>query len=815
MARKFRFVLSIGLAAGAVLAAGCQPSEQKLIAENTATIKHYCTDCHNDTELVGGMSLEHPDLAHVAANPDQWENVIRKLQGHLMPPPGGRKPDNQAVDTIVTFLEARLDDAAAKHPNPGRAAIHRLNRTEYGNAVRDLLALDIDPADYLPADDEGYGFDNIADILRVSPSLLEQYLSASTKIAALAVGDPETPVVTKVYRAPPDLAQSEHIAGLPLGTRGGMVFHDNFPLDGDYDVSVVLLRNIVGYMKGLEWGHELVITIDGKPVFKSKVGGEADNAMSDANFAAAANTIDQRLRTRLFVEAGPHDIGVTFARRDSAESHEPLQPHTRDLDLQNMNGEPVFSYMNVTGPYNAKGPGDTPSRRAVFTCRPKNPADELPCAEDILSRLAHRAYRRPVKEEDLALLLKYYKQGRERGSFDAGIEEALRVMLVSPDFLFRSEPDPQGVKPGTVYPVSDLALASRLSFFLWSSLPDEQLLSLAEKGKLSDPKVYEQQVRRMLADPRSDALVTNFANQWLYLRNLDRAHPDAELFPNFDDNLRSAMRRETELFFNSIVREDRNVMDLLTADYTFVNERLARHYGIPNVYGSRFRRVEIPNPARRGLLGQASILTVTSYPNRTSPVLRGKFILTNILGTPPPSPPPNVPALDENKPGAPARSVRERLEEHRNNPVCKGCHGVMDPLGLSLENFDAVGRWRTVEPGGKVDASGQLADGTPVNGAIELRKALTSHPEQFVGVVTQKLMTYALGRGLESYDMPMVRKIVRDAAKDDYRFSSLVLGIANSVPFRMKRATSGEETTTEAPKAETTTASLQSQGSLQ
>ncbi|HEX5420541.1 MAG TPA: DUF1587 domain-containing protein, partial [Gammaproteobacteria bacterium] len=422
--------------------AACQPSQDKLVAEGSATIQHYCTDCHNDTELVGGMSLEHAKLAKAAENPEQWEKVIRKLQGNLMPPPGGRRPDAEQVQSLVSLLETRLDQAAALHPNPGPAVIHRLNRTEYGNAIRDLLALDIDPADYLPADDEGYGFDNIADILRVSPSLLEEYLSASTKIAALAVGDPETPVVTKTYRAPPDLAQREHIPGLPLGTRGGMLFHDNFPLDGEYDFSVYLLRIAVGYMKGLEWAHEFVITIDGAPVFRAQVGGEADNAMSDANFAAAANKIDQRLRARLFVKAGPHDIGVSFVRRDSALSHEPLQLHTRDLDLQNMNGEPIFTYMNITGPYKPTGPGDTPSRRRIFSCYPKTQADELPCAEDILTSLAHRAYRRPVTEQDIGLLLKFYKQGRERGTFDAGIENALRVMLTSPNFLFRSEPDP-------------------------------------------------------------------------------------------------------------------------------------------------------------------------------------------------------------------------------------------------------------------------------------------------------------------------------------------------------------------------------------
>ncbi|MBN1239890.1 MAG: DUF1592 domain-containing protein [Gammaproteobacteria bacterium] len=778
--------------AAGLLLGGCQPSEQELVERHASTIESFCTDCHNDAERVGEMTLEDVDLAHVAADPALWEKVIVKLRGRLMPPPGGPRPDAEAVDEFVSFLETRLDAAAELSPRLARTGIHRLNRTEYGNAVRDLLALEIDPAEFLPADDEGYGFDNIADILRVSPSLLEQYLAASTKIAALAVGDPETPVVTSVYRAPPDLAQSGHVDGLPLGTRGGMLIRHNFPLDAEYDFSVFLLRNIVGYMKGLEWPHRFEITVDGERVFEAQVGGEEDNAMSDANFSAAADTIDQRLRTRVFVEAGPHDVGVAFLRRNSAETHEPLELHTRDLDLQNMNGEPLVDYMNITGPFEATGAGDTPSRRRIFSCRPGSEADELRCAEEILSTLARRAYRRPVTEDDVGLLLRFFEAGSERGGFDAGIQNALRVVLTAPSFLFRSQPDPEGVAPGTIYAVDDLALASRLSFFLWSSIPDDELLRVAEQGRLSEPAEYERQVRRMLADERSYALVENFAGQWLYLRNLRSARPGVEDFPDFDENLRRAMLRETQLFFDSIIREDRSVVDLLTADYTFVNERLAKHYGIPGVYGSHFRRIAAPSDARRGLLGHGSILTVTSYPNRTSPVLRGKWVMENVLGTPPPAPPPNVPALDENEPGGHARSVRERLEEHRENPVCAACHDVMDPLGLALENFDAVGRWRTAEPGGSIDASGQLADGTVVNGPVELREALTAEPEHFVGVVAEKLMIYALGRGLTPYDMPTVRSIVRDAAQADYRFSSLVLGIVQSEAFRMRQAGGAE-----------------------
>jgi len=758
----------------------------------------YCVACHNQYAKIADMVLDIRDYEHIAADADIWERVVRKLNAGAMPPREMPRPAPDVYKAMVSWLTTSLDAASAAHPNPGRSSIHRLNRTEYGNAVRDLLGLTVDASEFLPADDEGYGFDNIADVLRVSPSLLEQYLSASAKIASLAVGDPETPAIIATFRAPPDLAQGEHIEGLPLGTRGGLLIKHNFPLDASYDFSVFLRRNIVGYMTGLEWGHELEISVDGERVFVAQVGGKEDNEASDANMSAAANAIDERLRTRAFIPAGPHEVSIAFLERSSAETQEPLELHTRNLDLQDMNGLPTVDYALVGGPFEAKGLGDTPSREKIFICRPESAREEEPCATKILAKLAHTAYRRPVTQKDLDLLLEFYHSGRESGGFDAGIRSALRVLLTSPDFLFRSEPDPKGTAPGDLYAVSDLALASRLSFFLWSGLPDEELLQVAERGKLSDPKIYDAQVHRMLADPRATALVTNFAGQWLYLRNLQSARPDAEEYPNFDENLREAIRRETELFFESIMREDRSVLELLTANYTFVNERLAKHYGIPNVYGSQFRRITIEDPTRIGLLGQASIHTVTSYPNRTSPVLRGKYILTNILGTPPPAPPPNVPALEENLPGAAPKSVRARLEQHRNNPVCATCHNVMDPIGFALENFDAIGAWRTKEPGGAIDSSGQMANGTPVNGPETLRAALTAEPEHFVGIVTEKLLTYALGRGLEAYDMPTVRAIVRDAAQHDYRFSAIVLGIANSPAFRLKEApgAAGATTTT-------------------
>jgi hypothetical protein len=772
----------------AALVAGCQPSDEELAARYEDVVGSYCLDCHDAAGREAGLSLEGVDLDEVAAHSEMFENVARKLRGRQMPPSGGPRPDAETYDGFVAYLERRLDEAALAAPEPGKASIHRLNRTEYGNAVRDLLALEIDASEFLPADDEGYGFDNIADVLRVSPSLLEQYLSASAKIAALAVGDPEAPAVTAVYRAPSDLAQGAHIEGMPLGTRGGVKIRHYFPLDAEYEFDVFLLRNIVGYMTGLEWAHELEIAVDGTRVFLAQVGGEADNRMSDENMSAAANEIDARLRTRTFVTAGPHDVTVAFLERSAAETHEPLELHTRNLDLQDMNGLPVVDYVNVRGPFNPAGPGDTPSRDRIFTCRPADQSTARVCATEILSTLARRAYRRQPTEQDIATLLTFYDTGSQRGGFDAGIESALRVILTSPRFLFRDEPDPAGVAPGSLYALDDAALASRLAFFIWSGPPDDELLELAAQGKLSDEGVFEQQIDRLLADPRASALVENFAGQWLYLRNLQSTRPDVEEFPDFDDNLRRAMRRETELLFEHIMREDLSVNELLTADYTFVNERLAKHYGMPSVYGSHFRQVPVADEARRGLLGHASILTVTSYPNRTSPVLRGKWVLENVLGTPPPPPLPDVPALEDNEVGKVARTLRERLEEHRANPVCATCHDVMDPIGLGLENFDAVGKWRTREPGGEIDSHGQLADGTPITGAAELREALTADPEQFARVFTAKLLTYALGRGLEAYDMPTVRRIVREAEGDDYRFAALVKGIANSVPFRMRRA---------------------------
>jgi hypothetical protein len=704
----------------------------------------------------------------------------------MMPPVGMPRPDEATLQGFAAALEQRIDRQALISPDPGHKPIHRLNRTEYGNAVRDLLDVEVDVMDLLPPDDESHGFDNIAGVLRVSSSLLEQYLNAARRVSSLAVGT-DTEVVRLAYRVPPDDSQQDEVDGLGLGTRGGLRFRHNFPQNAEYELAVGLMRNFHGYITGLEFAHRVEIAIDGEQVFTAQVGGPADNLASDRNMSAAAEAIHERLKARVRVSAGPHDVGVTFFRRNRASSDEPLQLHERHHDLQDMNGLPLIEQVTVTGPFDPTGAGDTPSRRRIFTCRPTTPAQEASCARTVLTGLARRAYRRPVTADDLAPLMELYAASRAEGStFDAGIEQALRLVLASPKFLFRVETPPSAA--GGIARVSDLELASRLSFFLWSSIPDEELLKLAEQGRLDEPAVLQAQVERMLREPRARTLVDSFATQWLRLRNLRSHSPIARDFPNFDNELREAFRIETELFFGSIIREDRSALDLLNADYTYVNERLARHYGIPNVYGSHFRRVTVEQEARRGLLGHGSILTVTSYPNRTSPVLRGKWVLENLLGTPPPAPPQDVPDLEENQPGEDARSLRTRLEAHRRNPTCASCHRVMDPLGLALENFDGLGQWREKEPGGAIDPTGQLANGTPIDGPVALRKAVLERREMFVRALTEKLMTYALGRGIELADRPLVRKVAREAAARDYRWSAIVLGIVRSAPFQMKKA---------------------------
>ncbi|HEY4364031.1 MAG TPA: DUF1592 domain-containing protein [Bryobacteraceae bacterium] len=782
-----RDVIIVALAGAASLIA------QQSAAIHKATLDKYCATCHSNELRTADLSLQDLDLAKTPEAAATWEKAIRKLRVGAMPPQGAPR-DKAAIDGLATYLETSLDRAAAANPNPGRATMHRLNRAEYANAVRDLLSLNIDATALLPPDDESSGFDNIADVLKVSPSLMERYLSASWNISREAVGDSRIVATTATYRVRPDLSQDEHIEGLPLGTRGGIVTQHTFPLDGEYVIKLRMWRNTFDLMRGMEDSHEIEVNLDGVRIASVIVGGRPDFMKMGENPGAFGADLDQKLTAHVTVKAGVHTVSADTVLRSHSFKDDVIKPFLRTtVDGLDITGDPSVDRVTIEGPFHPTGVSETPARHRIFVCKPANASDELPCARKILSGLARTAFRRPVSDTDLETLLSFYQRRRnQKGDFDAGIESALQFILASPEFLFRMETDPAGVAPGANYRVDDLALASRLSFFLWSSIPDEQLLTLATQKKLHEPAVIDQQIKRMLADPKSDALISNFAEQWLFLRNLKSSSPNLDAYPDFDDNLRQAMKQETELFFGSIMREDRNVMDLLTADYTFLNERLARHYGIPGVYGSQFRRVHLDDENRRGLLGQGSVLTVTSYPARTSPVQRGKWILTNILGVPPTPPPPNVPDLKENAEGAKVLSVRERMEMHRADSVCAGCHKVMDPVGFALENFDGVGHWRTKDDGATIDPSGTLFDGSKIDGPVALRKMLASRPDVFVGVMTEKLMTYALGRGLEPYDMPSVRKIVADSKTRGYKFSSLVSGVISSPAFQMRKATAKE-----------------------
>jgi hypothetical protein len=714
--------------------------------------------------------------------------VIRKLRANAMPPAGMPRPDHSTQTALVSFLETTLDRAAAEHPNPGRQSPHRLNRAEYANAIRDLLALQVDSSTLLPPDDSADGFDNNADVLAVSPALLERYLSAAATISALALGDPKIVAGSETYRIRGDASQTGQDEHLPPGTRGGLMAMHTFPLDGEYVIKAKLLEINLGSIRGLEYENQLEITVDGERVLLAPVGGADDYTQSSLNATNVVNSLAERLQVRVKVKAGQRPVGAAFLQKPAAQGGNRLQPFLRStLIATDHTGLPHVENITVTGPFNPTGVTDTPTRRRLLVCKPTRAQDEIACAKRIVSTLARRAYRRPVTDADMTSLMSFYDAGRREGSFERGIELATRAVLVSPKFIFRVEPDPVGMTPGAPFRVNDVELASRLSFFLWSSLPDDELLDLATRGQLGKPTVLDAQVRRMLADPRANALVANFAGQWLHIRNLRSTTPDKNDFPDFDDNLRQAFERELNLFVGSIITEDRSVLDLMTADYTFVNERLAKHYRIPNVYGPDFRRVTLTDDARRGLLGKGGILLVTSHADRTSPVVRGKWILENLIGSPPPPPPGVVPPFPEEKPGAPA-SVRARMEMHRASPACAGCHRIMDPLGLALENFDAVGSWRTRDAGAPIDASGQLMDGSKIDGVVGLRESLLKQPDLLVGTMTEKLLTYALGRSLESADMPAVRGIVRASAKDNYRFSSIVRGIVTSVPFQMRRA---------------------------
>jgi hypothetical protein len=769
----------------ATLLLGTTAAAQTL-ASQQALLNQYCVTCHNQKLKTAGLLLDQMDLSHVSVNSSAseraaWEKVVRKLRAGLMPPSGVPRPPAAAYESLTVAIENGLDRPAV-HPKLAAAGFHRMNRTEYAAAIQNLLALDIDPAQYLPADDASYGFDNVASGLTVSPALVEGYVTAAAKISRLALGH-ETSPARKVYHVREDYSQEDHIDGLSFGTRGGMLVRHYFPADGDYDISWIPVRTSVsGLYGGDSEDEQLELTLDGARVKLFKMGADVP-----------ISTNHDKNEVRVRVKAGPHAIGLAFIATTYVPNVD-LNHHYRrsvldDNIIDGFTFTPQVSSVTVAGPYNGTDASDTPSRRRILTCRPANAEQEAACARRILTTLAKQAYRRPLNDADTEKLLTFYQAGRNSSNFEAGIERALEFILAHPEFVFRSEGAPPGVKPGEPYRISGLELASRLSFFLWSTGPDDELMNLAIAGKLRDSKIFDQQVRRMVADARSSQFVKNFAGQWLQLRTMTSSTPEGVIYPDFDDNLRQAFRIETEMFFDSIVRDDRSVVDLLNADYTFVNERLAKHYGIPNIYGTQFRRVKLDGALgiRRGLLGKGSFELVTSVSDRTSPVQRGKWVLTNILGVVPPDPPPNVPLLKEIAAGGGVveQTMRQRMEEHRANPACASCHKMMDPIGFALENFDGIGTWRTRQNGQLLDASGQLTDGTRIDSVADLRNALVRSSPQFVRTVTEKLMTYALGRGVDYEDMPVVRSIVHNAEPDNYRFSSLLMGIVNSDTFQM------------------------------
>ena len=777
------------------LALAQSPSPQR------ALLDKYCVTCHNQKAKIGGLTLDSLDVTNIGAGAETWEKVLRKISTGEMPPPKMPRPAPAQLNDLKSWLEAKLDQAATAKPNPGRIAIHRLNQTEYTNAIRDLLALDVDCRALLGADDAGGdGFDNMAGALTVSPVLVERYLSAARKVSRLAIGDSSViPAIETVY-VPTLLNQDGRDSeDLPFGSRGGVAVHHRFPVDGEYTVKIRLRNQLYDYLLGLGRPHRLDIRLDGKLIKQFTVGGDAPGKPAPVSFAGNIpadpawelymHNADEHLEVRFQARAGDRVVGASFAE-EPAEPEGVVQPSQGEASGLPYNelydGNAAVKTVSIGGPFRVDGLGDTASRRAIFTCRPSTETDELPCAKKILSTLARRAYRRPVTDADLRPLLSFYETGRKKGSFDLGIQTALQRILTDPEFLFRLERDPANLAAGSVYRLTDLELASRLSFFLWSSIPDDQLLDLAAHNKLRAPGVLDQQVHRMLADRRSIALADNFAGQWLGLPKLRGAAPDRDEFPTFDETLRADFQKETQLFIESQIRADRSPTELLSANYTFLNGRLARHYGVPGVYGGGFRRVTFKDGERGGLLGQGSILTLTSYANRTSPVLRGKWVLDTLLAMAPPPPPADIPVLPEAGANGHPLSVRLRMEEHRKNPACATCHVRMDPIGFSLENFDAIGQWRTTGPdGARIDVSGAFPDGSKFEGVAGLRNLLLSHREQFTGVVTQKLLAWALGRGIEYYDLPAVRKIVRDAASKDDCWTALIAGVVNSTPFQM------------------------------
>jgi hypothetical protein len=752
-------------------------------AEQEALVKQYCMVCHNDKVKTANFSLQTSDISAAGDHPEVWERVIRKLRAGMMPPPGMPRPPLVKYAGLRDWLEAQIDRKAATHPNPGSIVLHRLNRTEYANAVRDLLDLEIDVATLLPADDAARGFDNVAGSLTISPTLLEAYMTAATRIARTAIGFWKSPT-EMAYIAPGDTSQNQRLEGLPFGTRGGMAVRHSFPADGEYKFSI---QNF-GLGKFIP-GEKLIFLIDNEAVeIRDYVGVGLSSANSSDN--------DGSIDVSLPVKAGSHMVGITFLATNYRPSLDIIRQYERksleDNGIPQLQYYPAIGVLRIQGPFNPSRPEDSRSIRKVYTCQPSSAAQEEPCAKEILTTLMRRAYRRPTTPADMEWVLGFYQDGRREGSFQDGIELALRRILASPQFLVRAEKEPANVAPGQPYRITDLELASRLSFMLWSSIPDDELINIANQNKLHTSPVLEQQVRRMLVDSKARALVENFGDQLLYLRNLPATSPDGVFYPNWDDELRKSFRRETELLFESIIKENRNVVDLLTADYTFLNERLAQHYGIPNIYGSQFRRVALgPDLAyRRGLLGQGSVLSLTYVQNfRTSPVKRGVWVLENILGMPPPEPPPNVPPLEDSKGDNKIMTLREQMTLHRKMEPCASCHKLMDPIGFAMENFDADGSWRTKQGGDggvPLDTAAILWDGTKVNGPIELRQALLHYSPQFVRTITEKLMTFSLGRGVEYEDMPVIRSIVRDADKDNDKFLSILMGIIKSAPFQMR-----------------------------
>ena len=774
-------------------------------ASSREALSQYCVTCHNSRLKTAGLMLDVLDVDHVAGHEEAWEKVATKLRTHEMPPPGRPRPDAATYRTMTAEIESKLDAAAAASPNPGRVAVHRLNRVEYTAAIRDLLGIEVDGKALLSADEaDQEGFDNVASVLSVSPLLLENYLGAARTISRLAVGDPQLNPVVDTFKISKSLVQDEQMSDdLPFGSQGGALIKYYFPLDAEYTIKTLLRRQEYDYIIGLGEPHQIDFRLDGVRLKRFVVGGEAKGMTTPENFAGNTqgdpeweeymHTADSGLEVRVPVKAGEHHVGVSFVGR-LWETEGVLQPPQTGFGRttnEYYHGNPAVEIVMIGGPYGTPVPGDSSTRRKVFVCRPKNSAAEEPCARNILSTLATRAYRRPVSDEDVRTLMGFYEAGRAGGSFDAGIQRGLERILAAPSFLFRVEREPRQAA-ASAYRLDDLDFASRLSFFLWGSVPDEELLKTAVRGQLKDPASLEHQVTRMLRDSRSKALVNNFAHRWLELSRISGAVPDTELYSEFDENLRDAMEQETKLFVASQIRDDRPVSELLTANYSFLNERLAKNYGIPDVYGNHYRRYTFADGVRGGLLGQASILTVTSYGNRTSVVMRGRWVLANLLGAPPPPPPLDVPALkDAGTDGAP-RSLRDRMEVHRKNPVCASCHQRMDPIGFALENFDADGKWRTVSDGERIDAAASLPDGTRFEGVSGLRALLVSHREDFVRTLSAKLLAYAIGRGLDYYDQPAVRTIAREAAQHDDRWSSLIRGVVNSTPFRMSTSRKAE-----------------------